>query len=274
MMKAAGRASSVAHGQWRDSMALMRTSNPALNERQFRGGGNMGGYPMQLGETMTLNGTVNKTGILLVCAMATAYWTWEQFLATGNPASVSGWMMLGLIGGLVLAMVTIFKKEWAGVTAPAYALCEGLVLGGLSAMFEARWPGIAIEAVSLTFGVLFVLLFAYRSRLIRVTQKMRLGIVAATGAVMLFYLAQMVLGFFHVRFTTLNGSGPLSIGISLVIVGIAAMNLVLDFDMIETGVRVGAPKYMEWYGAFGLMVTLVWLYMEMLSLLSKLNSRR
>ena len=229
---------------------------------------------MQLGETMTLNGTVNKTGILLVCAMATAYWTWEQFLASGNPASVGGWMMLGLIGGLVMAMVTIFKKEWAGVTAPAYALCEGLVLGGMSAMFELRWPGIAIEAVSLTFGVLLVLLLAYRSGLIRVTNKMRLGIVAATGAIMLFYLAEMVMGFFGMHLTALNGSGPLGIGISLIIVGVAAMNLVLDFDMIETGVRMGAPKYMEWYGAFGLMVTLVWLYMEMLRLLSKLNSRR
>ena len=256
-------------------MGLMRTSNPALSERQFRGnGGYPGGYPMQLGETMTLNGTVNKTGILLVCAMATAYWTWEQFLASGNPASVGGWMMLGLIGGLVMAMVTIFKKEWAGVTAPAYALCEGLVLGGMSAMFELRWPGIAIEAVSLTFGVLLVLLLAYRSGLIRVTNKMRLGIVAATGAIMLFYLAEMVMGFFGMHLTALNGSGPLGIGISLIIVGVAAMNLVLDFDMIETGVRMGAPKYMEWYGAFGLMVTLVWLYMEMLRLLSKLNSRR
>jgi uncharacterized YccA/Bax inhibitor family protein len=170
-------------------------------------------------------------------------------------------------------MVTIFKKEWAGVTAPIYALLEGLALGGISAMFELRFPGIAIEAVGLTFGTLFVMLLLYRTRIIQVTQKFRLGVVAATGGIFFFYLLEMILGFFGVRFTSINGSGVIGIGFSLIIVGVAALNLVLDFDFIERGVQAGAPKYMEWYGAFGIMVTLVWLYLEMLRLLSKLNSR-
>jgi len=256
---------------------LMRTSNPAFSEKAFRdyeaerfGGGGFGGSVV---ERMTLNGTVNKTGILLVCALGTALYTWHLFLTTRSPGAVTPLMMLGMIAGLVFAMVTIFKKEWAAVTAPAYALSEGLVLGGLSAIFEQRYPGIAIQSVALTFGTLFTLLLAYRSGLIKVTAKFRLGVVAATGAVCLFYLVQMVAGLFHVSFNSVNDASPLSIGISLVIVGIAALNLVLDFDMIESGVRAGAPKYMEWYGAFGIMVTLVWLYLEILRLLSKFNRR-
>jgi uncharacterized YccA/Bax inhibitor family protein len=182
-------------------------------------------------------------------------------------------MWIGFIGGLVCALVTVFKKEWSPVTAPAYALLEGLALGAFSSILELRFPGIAIESVSLTFGTLLVLLLAYRSGLIPVTQKLRLGIVAATGAVMLFYLLQFGLGFFGVHFTSINGSGPIGIGFSLIVVGIAALNLVLDFDFIENGVRMGAPKYMEWYGAFGLMVTLVWLYLEILRLLTKIRGR-
>jgi uncharacterized YccA/Bax inhibitor family protein len=171
-------------------------------------------------------------------------------------------------------MVTIFKKEWSAITAPIYALLEGLVLGGVSAMFEMKWHGIAIQAVSLTFGTLLVMLLAYRSGLIKVTDKLRMGIVAATGGIMLFYLLQMVLGFFHVTaFASVNGSGPLGIGFSLIVVGVAALNLVLDFDLIESGARWNAPKYMEWYSAFALMVTLIWLYLEMLRLLSKFRER-
>jgi uncharacterized YccA/Bax inhibitor family protein len=159
------------------------------------------------------------------------------------------------------------------VTAPAYAALEGLALGGVSAMLETRFPGIAIQSVSLTFGTLLVLLLAYRSGLIPVTQKLRLGIVAATGGVAVFYLLEMILGIFGVHFTSINGSGFIGIGFSLIVVGIAALNLVLDFDFIESGVRGGAPKYMEWYGAFGIMLTLVWLYIEILNLLTKLRSR-
>jgi uncharacterized YccA/Bax inhibitor family protein len=183
-------------------------------------------------------------------------------------------LLVGLIGGLIFALITTFKKTWSPVTAPIYALLEGLVLGSISAVFEQRYPGIAIESVSLTFGTMFVLLLAYKSGMIKVTQKFRLGVIAATGAIFLFYLVEMGLGFFGIHFTSVNGSGWLGIGVSLVIVCVAALNLVLDFDFIESGVAAGAPKYMEWYGAFGLMVTLIWLYLEMLRLMAKLRGRR
>jgi len=246
---------------------LMRTSNPALNERAFQG------ERAVLGEAMTLQGTVNKTGVLLICAVATAAWTWNLFLHSHSPQTVMPLALLGGIGGLIVAMVTIFKKQWAGITAPIYALLEGLVLGSISAMLEVRFPGIAIQAVSLTFGTLVILLLAYRSGLIAVTEKFRLGVIAATGGIALFYIVEIVLGFFGIHFTAINGSGAIGIGFSIFVVIIAALNLVLDFDFIETGVRVGAPKYMEWYGAFGLMVTLIWLYFEILRLLSKIRSR-
>jgi uncharacterized YccA/Bax inhibitor family protein len=255
-------------------MALMKTSNPALSENTFRNlaGAGYGGSADVTG-SMTLNGTVNKTGILLILAIATAAWTWHLFLQSRDYADVMPLMLVGLIGGLIFAMVTIFKKEWSPVTAPIYALLEGLVLGGISAALELRYPGIAMQAVSLTFGTLFVLLLAYRSGLIKVTQKFRLGIIAATGGIMVFYLLEMLLGFFGIRFAAINGSGVIGIGFSLFVVAIAALNLVLDFDFIERGVQFGAPKYMEWYGAFGIMVTLVWLYLEILRLLSKIRSR-
>lgn len=248
-------------------MALMRTSNPALNSGAFR-------VPQAgFGETMTLSGTVNKTGILLICAVLTAAWSWNRYVTA--PESALPLLALGAIGGLIVAMVTIFKKEWAPVTAPLYALLEGLVLGSISAMYEARFHGLAVEAVGLTLGTLFVLLLAYHSGLIRATQRFKLGVIAATGGIMVFYVAEMVLGFFGVRLLpAVNGAGTIGIGFSLFVVIIAALNLVLDFDFIESGAAEGAPKYMEWYGAFGLMVTLVWLYLEMLRLLAKLNSRR
>src|ERR1700734_416399 len=245
----------------------MRTSNPVLNDKRFEG------FARQLGEGMTVQGTVNKTGLLLLCAMATAAWTWHLFNQEHSAAAVLPWLWIGSIGGFVCALITVFKKEWSPVTAPAYALLEGLALGSISAVLELRFPGIAIQSVSLTFGTLLVLLFAYRSGLIPVTQNFRLGIVAATGAIMLFYLLEFVLGFFGVHFNAINGSGPIGIGFSLIVVGIAALNLVLDFDLIEYGARYGAHKYMEWYGAFALMVTLIWLYFEILRLLSKFRSR-
>ncbi len=255
-------------------MALIKTSNPALGENTFRDlSGSQYGSMTDLASRMTLSGTVHKTGVLLLCAVATAGWTWHLFLRSRDMADVAPLMIGGLIGGFICAMVTVFKKEWSPVTAPIYALLEGLVLGGLSAALELRYPGIAIQAVSLTFGTLFVLLIAYQSGLIKVTQKFRLGIVAATGGIMVFYLLEMVLGFFGFQFTSINGSGAIGIGFSLIVVAIAALNLVLDFDFIEQGVQYGAPKYMEWYGAFGIIVTLVWLYLEILRLLSKMRSR-
>ncbi|MFZ0393360.1 MAG: Bax inhibitor-1/YccA family protein [Terracidiphilus sp.] len=256
-------------------MPLMKTSNPALGENTFRNvaGGGYGGA-IDAAARMTLNGTVHKTGILLVCAFASAAWTWYRFMATGDPAAAGGLMTIGLIGGFICAIVTVFKKEWSPVTAPLYALLEGLALGGISAVINARYPGIALEAVGITFGVLFALLLAYTARIIKVTRKFALGIFAATGGIMLFYLAQMLLGFFHIPLLpSTNGNGVIGIGFSLFVAAIAALNLVLDFDFIERGVNYGAPKYMEWYGAFGIMVTLVWLYLEILRLLTKLRSR-
>jgi uncharacterized YccA/Bax inhibitor family protein len=175
----------------------------------------------------------------------------------------------GLIGGLITALVTIFWKATAPYTAPLYAALEGLALGGISAFYEASFPGIVIQAIALTFGTLFCLLTAYRSGMIRATENFKLGVTAATGAIALLYLVNLGMGFFGKSMPFIHESGFLGIGFSLFVVGIAAMNLVLDFDFIETGVEQRAPKYMEWYAAFGLMVTLIWLYLEILRLLSK-----
>ncbi len=251
---------------------LMRTSNPALSGDTFRGEGVAYG-----GESMTVSGAVNKTGVLVILCVLSAAWTWNRFFAASPEEAAQAValpVMVGGIGGFIVAMVTIFKKEWAAITAPFYALLEGLMLGAVSALLEMRFHGIAIQAVALTFGVLVAMLLAYRSGLIKVTDKLRLGIVAATGGIAVFYLLQFVLGFFGVHFTTINGATPIGIGFSVLVVAIAALNLVLDFDLIENGARSGAPKYMEWYSAFALLVTLVWLYFEILRLLSKVRSRQ
>ena len=254
-------------------MPLFKTSNPALGSKVFEDAATRYGGAIDAANRMTLNGTVNRTGILLICAFATAAYTWRTFMQTHDPADVSGLLMVGVFGGFITAMVTIFKQSWAPITAPIYALLEGLFLGGISAFLEMRYPGIAIQAVGLTFGTLLTMLVIYSSGLIRVTDKLRIGIIAATGGIALFYLMEIVLGFFGIQFVAINGSGFIGIAFSLFVCAIAALNLVLDFDFIERGVNVGAPKYMEWYGAFGLMVTLVWLYLEILRLLSKLRSR-
>lgn len=252
----------------------MRSGNPALKESTFLDLGS-GTVVSRDAGAMTLNGTVNKTGFLLLLAVLTAAFAWnDTFTAAGElaPAAMV-YMWGGLIGGLILALVTIFKKTWAPVSAPLYALFEGFFLGAISAVFEARYPGIVFQAVLLTFGTLFALLMAYRSGLIKATENFKLGVVAATGGIALVYLATIVLGFFNIQIPLIHESGLVGIGFSLFVVVIAALNLVLDFDFIESGVDAGAPKYMEWYGAFGLMVTLVWLYVEFLRLLSKLQSR-
>ena len=224
-------------------------------------------------QRMTLAGAINKTGILLVLCLVSAGYVWNQFFQSSEPPAVNGLMMLGLLGGLVMAIVTIFKRQWAGLTAPAYALLQGLALGGISAMFELQYPGIVIQAVGLTFGTLAVLLLAYKTGLIKPTENFRLMIVAATGGIALLYLVSFVMGFFGSSVGFIHSNGLFGIGFSLFVVAIAALNLVLDFDFIEAGAEQGAPKYMEWYGAFSLMVTLVWLYLEILRLLAKLRSR-
>ena len=224
-------------------------------------------------QRMTLAGAINKTGILLVLCLVSAGYVWNRFFQSSEPAAVNGLMMLGLLGGFIMAMVTVFKRQWAGLTAPAYALLQGLALGGISAMFELQYPGIVIQAVGLTFGTLAVLLLAYKTGLIKPTENFRLMIVAATGGIALLYLVSFVMGFFGSSVGFIHSNGLFGIGFSLFVVAIAALNLVLDFDFIEAGAAQGAPKYMEWYGAFSLMVTLVWLYLEILRLLAKLRSR-
>lgn len=248
-------------------MALMRTSNPALSRGAF-------GRTTTFGENaMTISGTVNKTGVLLLLAFVSACWVWARFNAAPAPATVEPWMLAGVLGGFVVALVTVFKPVWAPFTAPAYAVLEGLALGGISALVNVRYAGLPAEAVGVTFAVLLVMLAAYQSGVIRATARFQMGVVAATGGVMLFYVGMWILGFFGVQFTALNGSGPIGIGFSLVVCAIAALNLVLDFNLIETSARQGAPRFMEWYGAFALLVTLVWLYIEILRLLMKMRER-
>ncbi len=246
----------------------MKTANPALDSSTFTGFGRVAAA-----EAMTIQGTVNKAGLLLLCVLITATWIWNLYYRTLNPAAITPWLAGGAIAGLIVGFITIMKNTWAPVTAPIYALLEGLVIGGLSAIFEAQFPGIVIQAVALTFGTCLALLLAYKTRLIRASENFKAGVVAATGGIFLVYLATIILGFFGVQIPLIYQSGPVGIAFSLFVVIIAALNLVLDFDFIEQGAAGGAPRYMEWYAAFGLMVTLIWLYLEIIRLLAKLRSR-
>lgn len=253
-------------------MKMMRTANPALNEKTFTRSHDL----MDTGgEVMTLNGTVNKSTALLALLFISALWPWYKFFSL-DPAAQQTMPIFaigGVIGGLIFALITIFKPKAAPITAPLYAVFEGVFLGAISAIVEGIYPGIVIQAIVLTFGTFLALLLAYKSGLIRATENFKLGVVAATGGIFIVYMATMILGFFGVNIPYIHGSGIVGIGFSLFVIVIAALNLVLDFDFIEKGVERGEPKHMEWYAAFGLLVTLVWLYIEFLRLLMKLNSR-
>ncbi|GJM14682.1 MAG: membrane protein [Thermodesulfobacteriota bacterium] len=252
----------------------MKSSNPALGGKtfeQYQPG-------IQSAGAMTINGTINKTFILLALVVIPAVWVWDMFYASGidtegglQNASLMYWLYGGLFGGLIFAFITIFKKTWAPFTAPIYAVLEGLFIGGISAIFEVQFSGIVFQAVALTFGTLFAMLVTYRLGLIKVTEKFKMGVVAATGAIFVVYLLSFVLSMFSVNVPFIHSGGTIGILFSLFVIVIAALNLVLDFDFIEKGVEHGAPKYMEWYGGFGLIITLVWLYIEFLRLLSKLR---
>ena len=244
-------------------LPVRRTGNPILNDRTF---GNVPRVGFGV-EGMTLKGTIDKSFLLLIVLMVAALWPWSQ-AASGDVQAVPSLALLGALGGFIVAMIVSFKPTAAPYLAIPYAALEGLFLGAISAIFEQRYHGIAIEAVGLTFAVLAALLIAYRTGLIRVTDQFRAMVVAATFGIMLFYVATLILGWFHVSLQALYAPTPLGIGISLVIVGIAALNVVLAFDLIDRGVAGGAPRFMEWYCAFGLMVALVWLYLEMLRLLA------
>lgn len=254
-------------------MNIGRSSNPALSKNVFNAQAYAGSYT----ETMSINGTLNKSIALLLLVVVGALYTWKMFFSASSielgSAAVMKWMAIGGIGGFVFSLITIFKKSWAYITAPIYAILEGLFLGAISAFFEASYPGLVMQAIALTFGTLFIMLFSYRSGLIKVTQKLRAGIVAATGAVVMVYFISFIFSMFGAGGLIINSNGIMGIVISLVIVVIAALNLVLDFDFIAKGSQAGLPKYMEWYAAFGLMITLVWLYIEILRLLSKFASR-
>ncbi|GAB1454207.1 Bax inhibitor-1/YccA family protein [Draconibacterium sp.] len=252
---------------------LTKSSNPALKENIFHKD-----YSIS-SEAMTINGTMNKTGLMLLIVMAAAIFTWNKFFAAiavnpeGGAAAVMPWVIVGGIGGLITAIVTAFRPQSSGISAPIYAIFEGLLLGGLSAIFESMYAGIVMRAVALTLAVFLAMLFLYRSGIIKVTEKLKMGIFAATAGIAVVYLVSFIGGFFGMEFSFLHGNSNFSIGFSLLVVAIAAFNLVLDFSFIENAAEQGAPKYMEWYGAFGLMVTLIWLYLEILRLLSKLASR-
>lgn len=239
----------------------MRTGNPTLSQKTFQ----QVDQAVPGHSTMTISGTINKTAILFFILLLGAAISWYQ----PSPPFIWG----GAIGGFIVAMITVFKKEWSPITAPIYAGLEGLFLGGISLQYASMYNGIVFNAVLLTLGTFAAMLMAYRSGLINVTQKFRMGVIAATGGIALVYLASFVLSFFGISFGLLHGSGMLSIGFSILVVGVAALNLVLDFDMIEKGAQANAPEYFEWYTSFGLIITLVWLYIELLRLLSKLQRR-
>lgn len=240
---------------------MFRSGNPTLSEEIFQKTGEVEASQ----GTMSISGTVNKIGILFLLLLIGATISWYQ------PSQAFIW--LGAIGGFIVAIVTVFKKEWSPVTAPLYSVLEGLFLGAISIAYANLYDGIVFNAIALTLGIFAAMLITYRSGLIQVTQKFRMGIIAATGGIALVYVASIVLGFFGINVSLVTGTGMFGIGFSLIVVVVAALNLVLDFDLIERGAEAGAPKYFEWYTAFGLIITLVWLYLEILRLLSKLQRR-
>lgn len=257
-------------------MNLTKSSNPVFGKQIFSRT-----YSDTNEGVMTINGTINKTGIMLAIVVFAALFTWNKFFEAYNPSipeaafsSIKLWLILGGIGGFITALITAFRPQIAAISAPIYAAFEGLFLGGISAFFETMYPGLVMRAVALTFGVFFIMLFLFRSGTIRATGKFKMVIMAATGGIALIYFVSFIAGMFGASMNFLYGNGLMGIGFSLVVVVIAALNLILDFDMIQQGAQAGAPKFMEWYGAFGLMVTLVWLYLEILRLLAKLASGR
>ena len=243
---------------------MIRSGNPALSKKTFE---NLIASP---NEVMTLDGAVNKTAISMGILLLAAYYTYSN--------AIMDYVIIGFVGGFIVALVTIFKKQWSPTTVPIYAVLEGLALGGISKMYaNAFEPGIVPQAIMLTLGILFALLFAYKSKIIQATENFKLGIFAATAGIGVVYLISFLMSMFGgggLPVMNPANSSMLSIGFSLFVVVIASLNLVMDFDFIEEGAANGAPKYMEWYGAFGLLVTLIWLYLEILRLLAKLSSRR
>lgn len=248
-------------------MALLKSSNPTLQEKSYEGTIFQG---MAAGEEMTVKGTMNKFGFLVLMMIGSTVFSWMEIEKGTNPMPM---MLIGVFGGLALALVMVFKKSWSPYIAPAYALLEGLFVGAVSAMYNHVYPGLPTQAVALTLLVTLAMFLIYRYRIIRVTGRFRMIVVIATCALGVFYLVQWItylaMGSAVGSFT--NASTPLGIGFSVVVVALASLNLLLNFDTIEKGAEMKAAKYMEWYSAFGLLVTIVWLYLEILRLLSKLR---
>ncbi|RFM25944.1 Bax inhibitor-1/YccA family protein [Deminuibacter soli] len=253
-------------------MALFQSGNPTLSEKIFNRS-----LEASNNGVMTVRGSVAKFGFLMLMVIGGAAYTWELYYS-GQDSTVTALMWTGVIGGLICALIMSFKPTTARFLAPIYGLLEGFFVGAISAIlnnaFAKQYPGIIFQAVGLTLAVALAMFLLYNFRIIKVTEKFRSVIFAATAGIALFYLIAMVLRMFHVSMPFMYNASPLGIGISLFVVAIAALNLLLDFDMIEKGAQMGAPKYMEWYGAFGLLVTIVWLYIEILKLLSRLASNR
>lgn len=242
---------------------MFRSGNPALSKNMLEG------LSVESGQqAMTVDGAANKTGILFLLLLIGASFTWSMPVE-----SAQIWMWPGLIGGFIVALITIFKKEWSPITAPLYGILEGIFLGAVSSVYAGMYQGIVMDAVMLTLGTFAAMLLLYKYRIINVTRKFRMGVIAATGGIALVYLASFILSFFGINLSLIHGSGLFGIGFSLVIIGVAALNLVLDFDFIERAAENKLPQYFEWYAAFGLIVTLVWLYLEFLRLLSKMQRR-
>ncbi len=244
-------------------MRIGRSSNPALSGNRFLNSEYVGSSD----EVMTINGAINKTLILFGILSVSAYYTWTHFLAS-MPAGTL--IAIGAIGGLILAFATVFKPQWSPVTAPLYAAFEGVAVGAISAMYAGFLDGIVLQAVGLTFSILFIMLALYRTGVLRATPKFKRGIIIATAGIFFFYILNWIFGMFGGGVNIAN-FGLLGIGIQLFIVGVASLNLILDFDNIEKGAERGLPDFFEWYSAFGIMVTLIWLYIEMLRLLSMLS---
>jgi uncharacterized YccA/Bax inhibitor family protein len=254
-------------------MSLFKSGNPTLSEKKFRS--TVIATDVTDLNAMTISGTVNKFGFMLLMLMGAAFFSWKEFAeSAGTSSNLMPMVIGGAIGGMVIAIIMVFKQQWAPFLAPLYALLEGLFIGAISAMYNANFPGIVMNAVGLTFGVGISMYFLYAFRIIKATERFKSVIITATMGIAVFYLIVMVLHMFGINnMTFLHEGSTFGIVFSLFVVGIAALNLILDFDMIEQGAAMGAPKYMEWYGAFGLMVTFVWLYLEILRLLSKISSR-
>lgn len=248
---------------------MFNSSNPVFGRNIFQ----TTAKDLNVSNTMTVKGTMGKAMLMLILVVIGASYTWKMFYALQTSNAAMGWMIGGAIGAFITALIISFSPKTAGWLSPIYAILEGLFLGAISAYFESIYQGIVVNAVGLTLAVAFLLFFIYRTGIIKVTNKLRVGIFAATGGIALFYLITWIISMFGGNVSFMMNSSLLSIGISIFIVIIAALNLLLDFDFIQQGEQAGAPKYMEWYGAFGLMVTLVWLYLEILKLLAKLSRR-